>query len=388
MKIAEMQQRVLLVVEEQLVTLGISRLFLPQETLIEELVQAISGRLSQLGGLTALPKDLRFFEQHDSSVVIGGGAMGTLSVCEALRPTQRPVMAVMGVSADDDPLRVWEVLDAPTLRDHGTALLSFSPRSPLSNFLGRTLSLRNGGRLWGIRGMDLILAALGELFSGDYARALSALGHLLESRIQVLPVANTFFDVIALTRGEDYEILWGASEISRRSWGISPDAPLDPIWQIWLHEGERAVVCNQAQGAIKNAPIIVVAPGDFYASTLPIFLFSGVREAVNLARSNGAKVIWVLNGCNQRGQTEGWTATRYVEAILSAGIEFDTLLVHEPDETLPPWLDSPEIDLRTAVIRPFNLSPLVQIQPYTREPRVYYRNDALAAALREVIASL
>ncbi|GAC1625496.1 MAG: hypothetical protein NVS4B5_17350 [Vulcanimicrobiaceae bacterium] len=80
--------------------------------------------------------------------------------------------------------------------------------------------------------------------------------------------------------------------------------------------------------AIATADAIVLGPGSLYTSILPNFLVDGVARAV--AQSSALK-IYVCNVMTQPGETDGFTASAHVRALLEQtqpGI-CDTVVINE-----------------------------------------------------------
>lgn len=67
-----------------------------------------------------------------------------------------------------------------------------------------------------------------------------------------------------------------------------------------------------ALAAIKQADVIVIAPGNLYAGIIPNFLANGIPETI---RESSAKKIYVCNLENVRGHTDKWTEQNYIEEI-------------------------------------------------------------------------
>jgi uncharacterized cofD-like protein len=61
--------------------------------------------------------------------------------------------------------------------------------------------------------------------------------------------------------------------------------------------------------AIKEAEVIIIAPGDLYTSILPLFMFSKV---VQVYQNSNAKKVIILNLMNKLGQTDNFRATDFI----------------------------------------------------------------------------
>ncbi len=77
---------------------------------------------------------------------------------------------------------------------------------------------------------------------------------------------------------------------------LTPDARINP----------------EAEAAILDADIVVIAPGNLYSSLIPALLTKGLSEA--LAKTE-ARVVMVANLVNKRTQTNGFKVSDYLEQI-------------------------------------------------------------------------
>ena len=130
-------------------------------------------------------------------------------------------------------------------------------------------------RLAGHTGGNLLLSMM-ERYSGDFLSAVDGLRSLLGCVGHVWPVSVESASVCAeystgvQTRGEvEVDLGQSRGQFVKRIW-------LEPSVQI--HPSVNA--------AIRHFDAVLIGPGSFYTSLMPIFLVEGVREA--LARSPGA----------------------------------------------------------------------------------------------------
>ena len=133
--------------------------------------------------------------------------------------------------------------------------------------------------------------------------------------------------------------------------------------------------------------MIVLAPGSLYTSIIPNFLVDGIAEAIRQSR---AVKVYVLNIMTQDGETEGYTASDHVKAILhhaGQGV-IDVCIANSrpvPEESLAPYraegagplaLDREEIMAQGIAVREF---PLCSSGRYLR-----HNPDELAKAVLDV----
>ncbi|MFB3853064.1 MAG: uridine diphosphate-N-acetylglucosamine-binding protein YvcK [Vicinamibacterales bacterium] len=180
--------------------------------------------------------------------------------------------------------------------------------------LGRLPTLENP-RLAGHTGGNLLLSMM-EQYSGNFLAAVDGLRALLGCAGRVWPVSVEHAAVCAEyedgseTRGEvevDAGQLLGGSV--RRIW-LDPPVSIHP----------------EVASAITGFDAVIVGPGSFYTSLLPIFAVKGVREAISKVEG---PIIFVANllteGRGMRGFTAGDATSRVSDAI---GRQVDVIITN------------------------------------------------------------
>ena len=159
-------------------------------------------------------------------------------------------------------------------------------------------------RLGGHTGGNLLLSMM-QRYGGDFLHAVDGLSALLGCRGRVWPVTVEQASVCAeygdgsVTRGE---VEVDAGQISGRL-----------VRRIWL---EPAVSIHPAvTAAISTLDAVVIGPGSFYTSLMPIFLVRGVAEA--LAGMSGP-IIFIANLLTEGRGMAGFTAAEAVARIEDA----------------------------------------------------------------------
>lgn len=146
---------------------------------------------------------------------------------------------------------------------------------------------------------NLILTALSQLES-DFLKAVERASDILAIRGRVLP--STLDDVTLLAEFADGSRVEGESRIA---------AVRRPIRRVRL-QPETARALPQALDAIAAADLIVIGPGSLYTSLLPTLLVKELAEAI--ARSR-ARVVLVMNLMTEPGDTDGYTAADFLQAL-------------------------------------------------------------------------
>ena len=156
---------------------------------------------------------------------------------------------------------------------------------------------------------NLLLAALNDM-SPTFDAAVARLSQVLAITGKVLPVTNE--DLILQARFSDGAIIRGETSITdykSQSGAVIEHVSLDP---------EAPPALPAVLDAIADADMIVLGPGSLYTSVIPNLLTAGVSEAI--CASNAVKV-YVMNVMTQPGETDGYTASDHLRALLTHGGE-------------------------------------------------------------------
>jgi uncharacterized cofD-like protein len=201
--------------------------------------------------------------------------------------------------------------------------LARNEREARKLLLSRLPSLENG-RLGGHTGGNLLLSMMAR-YSGDFLAAVDGLRSLLGCTGHVWPVSLEQASICAeygdgsVTRGE-VEVDAGQTRGHdvRRLW-LEPEPTIHPA----------------VASAIRRLDAVVIGPGSFYTSLMPIFLVRGTREALADARG---PIIFVANllteGQGMRSFRVGDAVRQIAEA---AGRPVDVAVVNTgrpPDDVL------------------------------------------------------
>src|SRR5947207_1975716 len=181
--------------------------------------------------------------------------------------------------------------------------LSRNAREARRVLLARLPTLEHA-RLGGHTGGNLLLSMM-QRYSGDFLDAVDGLRALLGCRGRVWPVSVQQASVCAeygdgsLTRGEvEVDAGQSSGRFVRRIW-LEPPVSIHP---------------SVAQ-AIAEFDAVIIGPGSFYTSLMPIFLVRGVSDAI--ARMNGP-VILVSNLLTEGRGMLGFSAADAVARIEDA----------------------------------------------------------------------
>lgn len=270
--------------------------------------------------------------QPMKKIVIFGGGTGLSTLVRGLKKFPIDITAVVTVADDGGSSgRLLNEYDIPPPGDVRNVMAALSDVEPLIEkmFQYRFASSKS---LEGHSLGNLMLAALTNI-TGDFARAVEQMSHILNIQGKVLPAANQRITLHAEL--EDGTIVTGESKIpvyGRR------------IRRVYLTP-EEVRTLPETVVAIQQADLIIFGPGSLYTSILPTILVQEIRQAV---LSASAKKVYICNLTTQAGETLEYTASEHVKALYDhAGEAFiDTVLLNTADFTSllehgtyegPPW---------------------------------------------------
>lgn len=278
------------------------------------------------------------FARNDIKIAVIGGGTGSFTILSALKKYTSQIAAIVnmvddggstGVLRDEfgtlPPGDVRQCLvalsDSPKIRD------LFDYRFEEGTFGGHSIG-------------NILLTAL-EKMSGDFSGAVETASEILRIKGRVIPAT---LDNIRLKMEwpETSTVLEGERVIDayyfkhdprRAKLSLTPNANANPL----------------AVSAIKQADMVVIAPGDLYTSLGPLLVIDGIAEALSKTK---AKCVYVANLVTKDGQTNNFTVGDHVSEIERfVGFPFlDYVLYNEQKPT-------EEMSLRYEAERAFLVEP-------------------------------
>ncbi len=248
-------------------------------------------------------------------VVALGGGHGLAVSLRALRILGVEPTAIVGTGDDGGSSgRLRTHLGVPPPGDLRMALAALAEEGLWT----RVLQYRFGGSgdVEGHALGNLILVALWEE-TGDLVAGLDRLGLVLGARGRVLPNCLEPVELIADVEGTDGRLreVRGQARLTTSPGRIASLrlAPAQP----------RA--CPEAVVAVRETSHVIIGPGSWFTSVLSHVLVPDLAAAL---RDTSAQRILLLNAGPQRGETQDFTAVRYLEtwAALADGISLDVVV--------------------------------------------------------------
>ena len=247
-------------------------------------------------------------------VVIGGGT-GLSVLLRGLKTFPVDITAIVTVADDGGSSgRLRAELHIPPPGDVRNVLVALAEVEPLIEELFQH-RFQNGNGLSGHSLGNLLLAGMTSI-TGDFAKGISEVSKVLNVRGDIIPAANE--SVVLHAKMCDGSIVSGESKIPKVNKRIK---------QVYLTPEHIKPLPNSLK-AIRRADTIIIGPGSLYTSVLPNLLVPGIADEIKKSR---AKKVYICNVMTQVGETEDYSASEHVKAIIDhcgAGI-IDHVLIND-----------------------------------------------------------
>ncbi len=255
-----------------------------------------------------------------------GGGTGTFPVITALKRLNASVSTVVCVSDSGGSTgRIRDEFGFQPVGDLRQSLAAMA-ESEGQEWIKRILLYRfaKGEGLKGHNLGNLILTALQDM-TGDTTRALEIAEKVFRIDGSVIPVTQ---DLVNL----EIHYADGTVQIGEH---ILDETPTQPRRVTHVSLVPSAPINPSAAHDIKEADLIVIGPGDYYASVQAVLVAKGLGKAVN---SSAGKVVYMMNLMTRLTQTPDMTASEHLAGIeKSIGQKVDIVVVNNqpiPPETL------------------------------------------------------
>lgn len=263
-----------------------------------KLFWAIAIRLSKNNYL--FRKNSKATAKGPKIVVVGGGT-GLGTILRGLKKITSNLTAIVTVADDGGSSgRLRQEFGILPPGDIRSCLVAMADLEPL---MERLMQYRFGGDsdLTGHNFGNLFLTAMTDV-TGDFETAIKESSKVLAVRGQVIPA--TLEDVALKAELSDGSIIHGESNISGSKL---------PIKKVYLKPEEIRPV-PEAITAINEADIIILGPGSLFTSIIPNLL---VKDIANAVKNTAATKIYICNAMTQPGETDNYTASDHIKAIIN-----------------------------------------------------------------------
>jgi len=233
-------------------------------------------------------------------VTIGGGT-GSFALLSGLKKHPFDLTAI--VSMADDGGSTGRLRDELGVLPPGDIRQCLVALSDSSEVLRDLMNYRfEKGELQGHNFGNLFLSAL-EKITGSFSQGVKEATKILAVQHKVLPVSEE--NMILQVELNNGKIVVGEKQLDHneeiRKYGVK---------KVFFRSTVK--INPEIEDEILTADFIVIGPGDLYGSIVPNLLVQGVGTA--LAKTK-AKVIYVCNLTNKKGQTDGFGLDDYVQTI-------------------------------------------------------------------------
>ena len=236
--------------------------------------------------------------EYDYKIAVIGGGTGLASILRGLKRFPIDITAIVTVADDGSSSgSLREELDIPPPGDVRNVLVALSEAEPLVNELFQ-YRFEEGNGLAGHPTGNLLLAAMTKI-TGNFATAVQNLSEVLNVRGRILPVCNEALCLCA--EYEDGSKATGESNIGNNA---------KKIKRVYYKESCSAL--DEAVKAVRDADLVVLAPGSPYTSIIPNLLFPEMKQAIKQTK---AKFIYCCNIMSQPGETTGFTVSEHIKSI-------------------------------------------------------------------------
>ncbi|HUO58689.1 MAG TPA: gluconeogenesis factor YvcK family protein [bacterium] len=233
-------------------------------------------------------------------IVAVGGGTGLPNVLSSLKHYTSNLTAIVTVADDGGSSgRLRKDFGTPPPGDIRNCIVALSDQETLLNHLFQ-YRFKGHGDLKGHSFGNLFITVMKEI-TGDFGKAVEESSRVLSTRGTVMPV--TFDEMNLQARLKNGKIITGESAIGQSR---------APIEEVSL-TGKKTKPNKEVLKAILEADAIVLGPGSLFTSIIPNLLVPEVPETIALSR---AAKIYVCNVMTQQGETEYFTVSDHVKAIL------------------------------------------------------------------------
>ncbi len=248
-------------------------------------------------------------QKTKKSVVVIGGGTGTYPILRGLKKYTDDITITAIISMADSggsTGRLRDEFGQLPIGDVRMALTALASDVDEHDELLRELFLHRFDKGEGLNGHNfgnLLMVALTQIL-GSEAEAVKVASRILHVKGKVLPVTA---DNVHLVATYDDDVV-----VEGEHWIDEPTAERSPHTVSNLATRPEGVITKEAKEAILSADLILLGPGDLYASLLANCVIEGVSIAIC---SSDAKFVFAANLMTRPGQTHGMAASAHVHEI-------------------------------------------------------------------------
>jgi uncharacterized cofD-like protein len=241
------------------------------------------------------------FEKNDIKIAVVGGGTGSFALLSALKNHTKQLAAIVNMVDDGGSTGVLrDELGTLPPGDVRQCLVALSDSPKIRELFNYRFE---EGTFEGHPFGNIFLTAL-EKMTGSFSEAIKTASEILRVNGMVIPA--TLDDIrLKMEWPEASVILHGERVIGADYFKYDPRKAI-------LSLVPSATANPTALTAIRQADMVVIAPGDLYSSLGPLLIIDGIAEAL---KETNAMCIYVSNLVTKKGQTEGFTVSDHVKEI-------------------------------------------------------------------------
>jgi len=291
---------ILMILDAIVIILGIIILILGIKRMIRSLILTFVP--SSKGGteLVDILYHRRYLARGPKIVTIGGGT-GLSVLLSGLKEYTSNITAIVTVADDGGSSgRLRQQFDILPPGDIRNCLVALADAPALMRDLFQ-FRFDKGSELSGHSFGNLFITVMTRL-TGDFEKAIKETSKVLALRGQVIP--STLDNVVLIAEHKDGSTTEGEDKIPKAHRCIK---------KVYLRPA-KSLATPEAIKAIEEAQIIVLGPGSLYTSIIPNLLIKEIDDAI--VASEAIK-IYVCNIMTQPGETDSFSASDHVKALIS-----------------------------------------------------------------------
>lgn len=233
-------------------------------------------------------------------IVAVGGGTGLSMLLKGIKKITNNITAIVTVGDDGGSSgRLREEMGVLPPGDIRNCITALADDEDLVTKLFR-YRFKTGEGLEGHSFGNLFLSALCSI-TGDMVTAVKESSNVLSIRGRVLP--STLDDMRLVAEMEDGRIIRGESNIPEAMGKIKRLSTVP----------ENCRPLEDAIEAIKEAELIIFGPGSLYTSVIPNLLIKEISQEI---ANSSARKIYVCNIMTQPGETDNYSVSDHIDAIL------------------------------------------------------------------------
>jgi uncharacterized cofD-like protein len=258
-------------------------------------------------------------ENHQPNIVVIGGGTGSFTLLSGLKRYTSNITALVNMSDGSDQSGVlWDELGVLPPGDVRQCLVALSDTEKVRDLFTYRF---DEGSLDGHSFGNLFLSAVQKM-TDSFEQAIEVASDVLRITGRVLPVTLDKVTVAAETP-DGYKTT-GQDKVSTAKFeGQKPELSITPA----------VTATSSVLQALKQADVIVIAPGNLYGTLAPALLVGDIGKALKKTK---AKVVQVVNLVTKPGQTDNFTVSDYaseVERFAGVGPILDYVIFNTDEPT-------------------------------------------------------